>query len=393
MLRQQFFDHIAQTSPEPLALQIARAEGIYLYDQQGKAYIDLIAGISVSNLGHSHPEIVAAVCRQAQTYMHLMVYGEYVEAPQVQLATLLCQQLPPQLNNVYLLNSGAEAVEAALKLAKRHTKRSELIGFTNAYHGSTHGALSLMGSEQFRQAFRPTLPNVRHLSYNNFDHLAQITEQTACVIVEPIQAEAGIIKPLPHFLPQLRQRCTEVGALLILDEIQTGYGRTGTLFAFEQQQIIPDILLLAKAFGGGMPLGAVVANRNILSAFTHQPILGHITTFGGHPVSCAAAHAALQILLREKIYEQANQKSQLFEQHLQHPRIKNIRRAGLLIALELDGGFAYLQKVVKRCIENGVIIDWFLFADNCLRIAPPLTIDQAAIEKACYIIKEALSAA
>lgn len=391
MLRQQFLNHIAQTSPEPLLLNIQQAEGIYLYDQNGKQYIDLIAGISVSNLGHSNPEIVAAVCKQAQTYMHLMVYGEYIEAPQVQLANLLCQQLPTILDNVYLLNSGAEAVEAALKLAKRYTGRTQLIGFKNAYHGSTHGALSLMGSETFRQAYRPTLPDVLHLTYNKFDDLAYITEQTACVMVEPIQAEAGIILPQPDFLVQLKKRCTDVGALLILDEIQTGCGRTGTLFAFEQQQIIPDILLLAKAFGGGMPLGAMVAPKHIMSALTHNPILGHITTFGGHPVSCAAAYTALQILLRDKPYLQVAKKSKLFCQLLQHPRIKTVRSAGLLIAVELEGNFADLQKIVKYCIENGIIIDWFLFADNCLRIAPPLIISHDAIAEACNTIINALN--
>lgn len=386
MLRNLFFNHLAQTSPEPLSLDIVCAEGVYLYDRQGKAYIDLVAGISVSNLGHSHPEIIEAVCQQARQYMHVMVYGEYIEAPQVHLATLLAAQLPESLDNVFLVNSGTEAVEGALKLAKRYTQRTEIVSFCNAYHGSTHGAMSVTGSEIFRQAFRPTLPDIRHLRYNNFDDLAQISERTACVIVEPIQAEAGVIAPLPNFLPQLRQRCTQTGALLIFDEIQTGCGRTGTLFAFEQQNIIPDILLLAKGFGGGMPLGAFIAARHIMSALTHQPVLGHITTFGGHPVSCAAAYAALNILLREKPYRYVAEKEKLFLQRLKHPRIKSVRSAGLLIAVELDANFALLQKIVKQCIKNGVITDWFLFADNCLRIAPPLTISPAEINQACDAI-------
>ena len=390
MLRNLFLRHIAQTSPSPLLIEIERAKDVYLYAPDGKAYLDLIAGISVSNLGHGQSEIIAAIHEQSQRYMHVMVYGEYIESPQVRLAQLLTAQLPPILDNVYFVNSGAEAVEGALKLAKRATGRSEIVSFQNAYHGSTHGAMSVTGSEIFRQAFRPTLPDIRHIRYNCLDDLAYISSRTACVIVEPVQAEAGVILPQSNFFIQLRQRCTDVGALLILDEIQTGMGRTGTLFAFEQLGIVPDILLLAKSFGGGMPLGAFVANKNLMSVLTYQPVLGHISTFGGHPVSCAAAHAALQILLRDKPYEQATEKANLFCQHLIHHRIKTIRHCGLLMAVELDGDFSFLQQVVSRCIENGIITDWFLFADNCLRIAPPLIISDEQIIHACKIICQSL---
>ncbi len=390
-LRNLFLHHLAQTSPAPLLIDIDHAKGIYLYDRNGNAYIDLIAGISVSNLGHAHPNIVAAVCQQAQLYMHTMVYGEYIQAPQVQLAQLLTQYLPPTLNNVYFVNSGAEAVEGALKLAKRYTGRTEIISFYNSYHGSTHGAMSVTGSETFRRAFRPTLPNIRHIHYNCTDDLQQISTQTACVIVEPLQAEAGVIKPKTGFLEQLKQHCSNTGTLLILDEIQTGMGRTGTLFAFEQLNIVPDILLLAKAFGGGMPLGAFIANQNIMSTLTHQPILGHITTFGGHPVSCAAALAALQTITQTQIYTDVARKEALFLKHLQHPLIRTVRSNGLIMAIELDNNFAFLQKVVQKAITNGVIIDWFLFADNCLRIAPPLIITDTEIEKACTIILQSIS--
>ncbi len=388
--RQLFLRHIAQTSSTPLMLEIGRAEGVYMYTPDGKQYIDLIAGISVSNLGHCHPEVVAAVCRQASRYMHLMVYGEFVHTPQVALAQLLCDRLPTALDNVYFVNSGAEAVEGALKLAKRYTGRSELVAFRNAYHGSTNGAMSIMGSDFFTQAYRPLLPDVKHLTYNNFDDLDQITSRTACVVVEPVQAEAGVIVPQAGFFEQLRRRCTEVGALLVLDEIQTGYGRTGALFAFQKLGIEPDILLTAKGMGGGLPLGAFIASRQIMSVLQHNPILGHITTFGGNPVSCAASLATLQVLLREDYIAQIPQKEALFRQYLQHSRIKNIRSCGLLMAVELDADFDFLLHTVHRCIERGLLTDWFLFADNCLRIAPPLIITPAQIEQACSIILESL---
>lgn len=383
--RQLFLQHIAQTSDAPLMLEIERAAGIYLYSTSGKRYLDLISGISVSTLGHCHAEVVAAVQKQAATFMHLMVYGEYVFSPQVALATLLTQHLPPQLNNIYFVNSGTEATEGALKLAKRYTVRSEMISFFNAYHGSTHGALSMMGSEFFKSNYRPLLPDVRHLHYNNFEDLQYITPQTACVLVEPIQAEAGVIVPKPQFLQALRQRCTETGTLLIFDEIQTGYGRTGTLFAFEQWDVVPDILLLAKGLGGGMPLGAFIAPEHIMASLKDNPYLGHITTFGGHPVSCAASLATLQVLLREPYLAGVKEKEQLFRRLLVHSAIKEVRSFGLLIAVVFTD-FTFTKKVIDLCIDNGVITDWFLFADNCLRIAPPLIISPAQIEEACQII-------
>lgn len=370
-------------------LEIERAEGVYLYSTSGKQYLDLIAGISVSNLGHCHPKVVAAVQHQVAQYMHLMVYGEYVYSPQVALAALLTQHLPPTLNNVYFVNSGTEATEGSLKLAKRYTGRTELVAFKNAYHGSTHGALSIMGSEFFKQNYRPLLPDVRHLSYNNIEQLEQITSRTACVVVEPVQAEAGIIVPEAGFLKALRQRCTDVGALLILDEIQTGYGRTGTLFAFEQLGIVPDILLLAKGMGGGMPLGAFIASQNIMAVLTNNPVLGHITTFGGHAVSCAASLATLQILLTENYIEQVRSKEALFKDLLVHEEIKAVRSCGLMIAVEFTD-FAFTKKVIDRCIQKGVITDWFLFADNCLRIAPPLTITAQQIADACLVICQSI---
>ncbi len=387
--RQLFLQNIAQTSDAPLMLEIERAEGVYLHSTSGKQYIDLIAGISVSNLGHCHPQVVAAVQHQAAQYMHLMVYGEYVYSPQVALATLLTQHLPSTLNNVYFVNSGTEATEGALKLAKRYTGRTELVAFKNAYHGSTHGALSIMGSEFFKQNYRPLLPDVRHLSYNNFEHLSQITTRTACVVVEPVQAEAGIIVPEAGFLEALRQRCTDVGALLILDEIQTGYGRTGTLFAFEQSGIVPDILLLAKGMGGGMPLGAFIASQNIMAVLTNNPVLGHITTFGGHAVSCAASLATLQILLTENYIQEVRSKEALFKDLLVHKEIKAVRSCGLMIAVEFTD-FAFTKKVIDRCIQKGVITDWFLFADNCMRIAPPLTITAQQIADACSVICQSI---
>lgn len=388
--RQLFLKHVAQTSDSPLLLEIETAKDVFLFDKNGKSYLDLIAGISVSSLGHCHPKVVEAVQNQSAKYMHLMVYGEYVYTPQVQLANLLAKQLPEKLNSVYFVNSGTEATEGALKLAKRYTGRTELIGCKNAYHGSTHGSLSLLGDEYFKQAYRPLLPDTRQIAFNNFEDLAQITERTAAVLVEPIQAEAGVIAPLPDYLPALRKRCDEVGALLILDEIQTGFGRTGTLFAFEQLGIIPDILLLAKAMGGGMPIGAFISSKKIMDSFTNNPILGHISTFGGHPVSCAASLATLQVLLQENYIQEVKAKEALFKKLLIHPAIKAVRSKGLLMAVVFED-FTFTKKVIDSCIEKGVITDWFLFADNCLRIAPPLIITPPQIEQACQIILASLA--
>jgi acetylornithine/N-succinyldiaminopimelate aminotransferase len=389
--RQLFLNHVAQTSTSPLMLEIERAKGVYLYGAEGKKYIDLIAGISVSNLGHSHPEVVKAVQEQAEKYMHLMVYGELVESPQVKYAKRLTEMLPAQLNNVYFTNSGAEAVEGALKLAKRVTGRTRLVSFKNGYHGSTQGALSVMGHESFKRKFRPLLPDTMLLEYANETQLQSITEKVAAVIVETIQAESGVTVPSKSFLVKLRKTCDETGALLILDEAQTGLGRTGKLFAFEHYGIQPDILVLAKALGGGMPLGAFISSKEIMSVLSSNPALGHITTFGGHPVCCAAGLAALEVLIREKWVEQEEEKGQLFDKLLPHLKIKSSHRIGLMMALEFDN-FEQNKKIIDRCIELGVLTDWFLFAPQCMRIAPPLIISEKEIKKACEIIIRAIGA-
>lgn len=388
--RQLFLNHVAQTSTAPLMLEIERAQGVYLCSADGKQYIDLIAGISVSNVGHSHPNVVQAVKTQAEKYMHLMVYGEFVESPQVLYARKLTEYLPAQLNNVYFVNSGAEATEGALKLAKRYTNRTGIISFKNAYHGSTHGALSVMGDETFKRNFRPLLPDIKHINFNNEEDLQQITQHTAAVIVETVQAEVGVQAPNNNYLQRLRARCTETGTLLILDEIQAGMGRTGKLFAFEHYGIVPDILLLAKAFGGGMPLGAFISSKEIMATLTENPVLGHITTFGGHPVCCAAGLAAFETILSEDLVNQVEQKGILFEELLKHPKIKVVRRVGLLMALEFDS-FEQNKRIIDACIEAGVLTDWFLFAPHCMRIAPPLIITEPEIKTACAIIVQCIN--
>jgi acetylornithine/succinyldiaminopimelate/putrescine aminotransferase len=384
-LRQLFLKHQAQTSDFPLMIEVEKAEGIYMYGSDGHRYIDLISGIGVSNVGHRHPKVLRAIQEQLDKYMHLMVYGEFVQAPQAQLAQALCSTLPPRLNNVYLLNSGTEAVEGALKLAKRYTGRTELISCRNAYHGSTQGALSVNGSESFKNAFRPLLPDVRIINHNAAEDLEQITTRTAAIIIEAVQGEAGLRVPDIAYMQQLRQRCTEVGALLILDEIQTGFGRTGTFWAFEQFGIEPDILLCAKGMGGGMPIGAFIAPQEIMAVFKNDPILGHLTTFGGHPVSCAASLATLQTIQEENLLAGVEQKAELFKQLLVHPRIKEIRNRGLMMAAEFES-FEVLKAVIDCAILNGVLTDWFLFCDNSMRIAPPLTITEEQIREACSII-------
>ncbi len=387
--RQLFLNHVAQTSPAPLMLEIERAEGCYLYDNQGKEYLDLIAGISVSNMGHSYPTVVEAVKQQAEKYMHLLVYGEFVQSPQTQYAAAIAKHLPASLNNVYFTNSGAEAVEGALKLAKRYTNRTRIVSFKNAYHGSTHGALSIIGDEYFKRSFRPLLPDILQLTFNDASQLQQIDKNVACVIVETVQAESGINGPTNDYLKLLRQRCDEVGALLILDEIQAGMGRTGKLFAFEHYGIVPDILLLAKAFGGGMPLGAFISSKQIMGTLTENPVLGHITTFGGHPVCCAAGLAAFTALLEKNLIEQVEAKGQLFESLINHPAVLAKRRVGLLMAVEFKD-FDQNKRIIDRCIEKGVLTDWFLFSANSMRIAPPLIITEAQIRHACAIINEAI---
>lgn len=388
-MRPLFLQHIAQTSPAPMGLQIDRAEGLFLYDTDGKAYLDLIAGIGVSCLGHRHPAVEEAVLQQTGRYWHTLVYGEFILAPQVQLAHLLAQHLPMEQASVYFTNSGTEATEGALKLAKRYTGRPNLIACRNAYHGSTHGAASLMSPDDFTRAYQPMLPGIFHIDFNNDDSLALIDRHTAAVIVETVQAESGIHPPRPEWLKALRQRCTETGTLLILDEIQAGYGRTGTLFAFEQYDIVPDILLLAKGFGGGMPLGAFIAPTAIMQVLSHNPVLGHITTFGGHPVCAAAGLATLQTLLSTDLIARVPEKEQLFRTLLVHPRIREVRSAGLWLAVDL-GDWELVKLVIAHCLEQGIITDWFLFNDRSLRIAPPLTITEKEIQWACQIILQGL---
>jgi acetylornithine/N-succinyldiaminopimelate aminotransferase len=388
-LRQLFLANNAQTTDFPLLLEFERAEGVYMFNKEGKAYMDLISGIGVSNLGHSHPYVINTIKEQLDKYMHLMVYGEYVQTPQVRFAEKLVSILPSNLQSVYFTNSGAEAVEGALKLAKRFTGRQQIIAFKNSYHGSTHGALSVMGNEEFKQPYRPLLPGVNFISFNDTDDLDKINEETACVIVETIQGEAGIRVPDAAYMQALRARCTETGTLLILDEIQAAFGRTGKLFAFEHFGIVPDVLLLAKALGGGMPVGAFIASNEIMGSLKENPILGHITTFGGHPVCCAAGLAALEVLLNENLTAQVAEKELLFKRLLVHPAIKEIRGRGLMLAIELDS-FELNKQIIDRCIENGIITDWFLHCSNAMRIAPPLIITTDEIQKACEIINEAI---
>ncbi|MEO6288775.1 MAG: aspartate aminotransferase family protein [Ginsengibacter sp.] len=383
--RQIFLNHIGQTSPTPLALEIVKAEGCRLYDVNNKEYIDLIGGISVCNIGHGNKKVIGAINKQINDYMHVMVNSELVLSPQTVYAKLLVDNLPPALNSVFFTASGTEATEGAMKLAKRYTGRGEIAAFNNSYHGSTQGALSIMGSEYWRNAFRPLLPGIVHLNFNSFESLEQISEQTACVVAETIQAEAGVIVPGKDWIQTLRKKCDDTGALLVLDEIQCGFGRNGTLWAFQQFDIVPDILLLGKALGGGMPLGAFIADKKIMDSLSNNPVLGHINTFGGHPVCCAAGHAAMQVLLNEHIIDNVFEKEKLFIENLQFLKINNIRSKGLMIALEFED-FEENKKVIDALIQNGIFTDWFLFAPQCLRVVPPLTITRAEIIQACKII-------
>lgn len=386
--REIFLRHLAQTSAAPLALEIVKADCCTLYAADGKEYIDLIGGISVANIGHRHPKVIEAIQKQLDAYLHIMVYGEFIEAPQVQYAKLLTDNLPPTLNSVYFTNSGTEAVEGAMKLAKRVTNRTQIIAFNKSYHGSTQGALSVMGDEYWRNAFRPLLPDVLHLEYNSFESINEITKRTACVIAETVQAEAGILVPSKEWIQALQKKCKETGTLLILDEIQAGFGRTGKRWGFEHFDIVPDILLLGKALGGGMPLGAFIADEKLMDSFTDNPVLGHITTFGGHPVCCAAGLAAMKALLEEGWIDPVKQKEDLFRSLLIHPKIKAVRSFGLWIAVEFDS-FEMNKKIIDECIASGVLADWFLFASNCLRISPPLIIGEEQIRKSCAVILNA----
>lgn len=398
--RQLFLKNIAQTSDFPLALEIESAEGIYLFDKSGKKYIDLISGIGVSNVGHRHPKVVEAIKNQVDKYLHLMVYGEYIQSPQVQLAEAITQTLNyPELitqnpklkilDNVYFTNSGTEAVEGAMKLAKRYTGRTEIVAFEKSYHGSTQGALSL-GDEHFKQNYRPLLPSIKKIRRNNFEDLDKITSKTAAVFFEPIGGESGVRVAEAIYIQALRDKCNEVGALLVFDEIQSGFGRTGKFWAFEHFHVYPDILLCAKGMGGGMPIGAFIAPNEIMSVFKNNPILGHITTFGGHPVSCAASYATLHTIFEENLLSGIEEKSNLFKKLLKHPKIKEVRGKGLMLAAEFES-FEVLKPIIDNAIEKGVITDWFLYCDNSMRIAPPLTISESEIEHACFVILDSIT--
>jgi acetylornithine/N-succinyldiaminopimelate aminotransferase len=387
--RQIFLQHIGQTSSAPMMLEIERAEGVFMYGPGGDRYLDLISGVSVSNTGHCNPEVVRAVKEQAETYMHLMVYGEIIQSPQVRYAERLAGILPPALNTCYFVNSGSEAVEGALKLAKKYTGKSRIVSFRNAYHGSTHGALSIQGNERYRNAFRPLLPDILQIGFNDESSLNSIDNRTACVIIEPVQGEAGVILPENNFLDKVRDKCNKTGALLIFDEIQTAFGRTGFMFALDRFGVVPDILVLAKALGGGMPLGAFISSQEIMSVLMSDPPLGHITTFGGHPVCCAAGLASLNVIVNRNLVGTVGQKSALFKNKLEHPLIKEVRGEGLLLAVELyEPGF--VRNVVSKSPEYGLILDYFLFCTNAFRIAPPLIISDEEIIWACTQLKNLL---
>jgi acetylornithine/N-succinyldiaminopimelate aminotransferase len=383
--KQLFLHFLGQTSPSPLKLEIDSANGIYLYGPDDKKYIDLISGVSVSNVGHNHPRVIGAIKNQVDSYTHLMVYGELILTPQVQYARHLAEILPSALNTCYFVNSGSEAVEGALKLAKRFTGRSRIISFRKSYHGSTHGALSIQGSEIYRNAFRPLLPDTFQIDFNDENSLDLIDDKTACVIVEPIQGEAGVIVPHTLFLDKIRRRCNETGALLIFDEIQTGFGRTGFMFATDRYKVVPDILLLAKALGGGMPLGAFISSNEIMSVLASNPPLGHITTFGGHPVCCAAGDAALTVIIEEKLAETCIIKSVLFKNKLIHPLISEVRGEGLLLAIQLTDKHC-VPYIIANAHKYGLILDFFLFCDSALRLSPPLIINEDEITLACRLL-------
>lgn len=386
ILRRQFLQHVGQTSPSPMLVEVERAEGVCFFTPEGKKYYDLIAGVSVSNVGHGNPAVAEAVCRQARAYMHVMVYGELVERPQVRYAARIAEHLPAPLESVYFVNSGAEAVEGALKLAKRFTGRRRMLACRNAYHGSTQGAMSVMDSREFSDAYGPLLPGVDWIRFNEADDLERITEEIACVLVEPVQGEAGVRIPHEGYLQALRRRCDETGALLVFDEIQTGFGRTGTMFAMTKYGVTPDIVTLAKALGGGMPLGAFVSSNRVMECISHDPALGHITTFGGHPVCCAAGLAAMDYLIDNDVLAAVERRGALFERLLGgHPAVREIRRSGLLMAVEL-GSSERLFRIMELFKEHGILSDWFLFCDTAFRISPPLTITDEEAADVCRIV-------
>lgn len=390
MNRQLFLRHVAQTSSTPLMLEIVKADGCWMFDVNGKKFLDMISGIAVSNVGHNNQDVKLAITNQLDKYSYLMVYGEFVESPQVQFATWIAAHMPAQLDSVYFVNSGSEAIEGALKLAKRVTGRPEIISFYQSYHGSTMGALSAGNTEERKNAFRPLIPDNTVLSYNNFEQINLINEKTAAVLIEPIQAEAGVILPQPGYLQAIRKKCDETGTLLIFDECQTGFGRTGKLFAWEHSAVVPDIITLGKAIGGGLPLGAFVSAKEKMNMFTHAPMLGHLTTFGGHPISCAAGLAAANFTITQNLVANSVAKAERIVSKLQHHKIKQIRNSGLFFAIELSSVEVNMT-INKKLIEAGLIVDWFLFAANCLRLAPPLTIADDEIDYACDLILSALN--
>ena len=392
ILRKQFLAHVAQTSPSPMLVEVARAEGSFFYTPEGKRYFDLVAGVSVSNVGHGNPAVVRAVQEQAARYMHVMVYGELVETPQVEYAARIASLLPAPLESVYFVNSGAEAVEGALKLAKRFTRRTEIVSMRRAYHGSTHGAMSMMGApegEEWKGAFRPLLPDVQAVEFNDFSELERITRRTACVLAEPVQGEAGVRPPRPGYLDALRRRCDEVGALLIFDEIQTGMGRTGRLFAMQKYGVTPDIVCLAKAFGGGMPLGAFVARHEVMDTLQENPTLGHITTFGGHPVCCAAALAEVNELLDKDLAGNAKKMGAYFLEQAREklPHLKEARGQGCFLGLEFDDKINSVD-LKHKCFDKHMLST--AIGEHVLRLVPPLILQKEHVDKAIAIIKESV---
>lgn len=384
-----FLNKVAQTSPSPLKIEVSHAKGSLIYDTKGKQYFDLISGIGVTNIGHRHPKVVEAIKSQLDKYLHVMAYGEFIQAPQNELADKLTSHLPPQLNCCYFVNSGTEANEGALKLAKRITGRSEIIACNNSYHGSTHGSLSVTGNESKKNAFRPLLPDVRFIDFNDVNGLKKISKKTACVIIEPIQGDAGVRIPDKGYLHALRAHCDKTGTVLIFDEVQTGFGRTGSLFAFEQYDVVPDILTVAKGMGGGMPIAAFISSKEFMKLLTHDPMLGHITTFGGHPVNCAAASANLDVLTEKGLLEAVESKGQRIEALLQHSAIKEVRRKGLMLAIEFDDA-ELVQRIVNECLKNGVVTFYFLSCPTSFRLAPPLNITDEEITTSCIQVLKSI---
>lgn len=386
--REIFFRHIAQTSPAPLELEVVKAENVYIYDSSGKKYLDFISGIAVSNVGHQHPKVKQAIIEQLNNYAHIMVYGETIQYPQTEYAKLILQHLPQNLNCIYFVNSGSEAIEGAMKLAKATTERTEMVSFEKSYHGSTQGSLSIMGDEYLKTKFRPLIPGNKIIRWNNFQDLKEITEHTAAVVTEAIKAEAGVILPEENYLNALRQRCNETGTLLVLDEIQTGFGRTGKLFAFEHYNLVPDILVIGKGMGGGLPIGAFIADKKRMEVFSNYP-LGHLTTFGGNAVCVASALATLQIILEENLPEHAIRIEKTLKEKLNHKEIKNRRVKGAMGAIQLENSEKVTQ-VIKNCLNNHLIADWFLFAPDCIRIAPPLIINEEQLNTGLEILLDSL---